>query len=70
MLNGGLAQDALVVSLPESVELDTPLYVLHLTSGEPALLCAAHAGPETASWLASIILTEQAGLCTHPTPCP
>uniref|UniRef100_A0A7S3VGQ3 Fe-S cluster assembly protein SufD n=1 Tax=Dunaliella tertiolecta TaxID=3047 RepID=A0A7S3VGQ3_DUNTE len=32
LLNGGAARDALVVSLPQGVAVETPLYVLHLTS--------------------------------------
>ncbi|KAF5827276.1 iron-sulfur cluster assembly protein [Dunaliella salina] len=32
LLNGGTARDALVVSLPQGVAVETPLYVLHLTT--------------------------------------
>jgi len=33
ILNGGTAQDVLVVALPKDVAIEPPLYVLHLTSG-------------------------------------
>ena len=36
LLNGGTARDALVISMPEGAELEAPLHVLHLTTGEHA----------------------------------